>query len=163
MHFSAVLALAATALALPSPSVPATHRLHEKRDFLSAEWIRGKEVPHDALLPVRIGMSQQNLDRGHDLLMEVSDPESPKYGKHYTADEVADIFAPSEHTVEQIKSWLHESGVHAERVSHSVNKQWLQFDANAAELSGLLKTKFHEFMHVPTQKMHVACDEYALP
>ena len=161
MHVSTVLAFAATALALPS--VPATHRLHEKRDFISADWIRGKEVPHDALLPVRIGMSQQNLDRGHDLLMDVSDPDSPKYGKHYSAEEVAEIFAPSEHTAERIKSWLHESGIHAERVSQSWNKQWMQFDASAAELSSLLKTKFHEFMHVPTSKTHVACDECVLP
>lgn len=28
-----------------------------------------------------------------ELLMEVSDPTSPKHGQHYTAEEVADLFA----------------------------------------------------------------------
>lgn len=39
----------------------------------------------------------------------------------------------------------------------------MQFDATAAELGGLLKTKFHEYTHGPTQDKHVACDEYYVP
>lgn len=99
------------------------------------------------------------MDRAEDLLMEVSDYESPKYGKHYTAQEVAEIFAPSQETVDALKTWLHESGITGSRVSQSVNKQWLQFDANTGELSALLKTKYHEFYHAETGTTHVACDE----
>lgn len=155
MQLFNLLALAAAVSAVPS----GTHKLHEKRDSISPEWIKGKEVPHHEILPVRIGMQQQNLDRGHDLLMEVSDPSSARYGQHYSPEEVADVFAPSANAVETIREWLHDSGIDRKRVSQSWNKQWMQFDANARELGQLLNTKFYEHLHEPTGKTHVACDE----
>lgn len=127
--------------------------------LISASQIRGNEVPHNALHPVRIGMLQSNMDRAEELLMEVSDHESPKYGQHYSSEEVAEIFAPSQESVDAIRTWLHESGIIASRVSQSFNKQWLQFDASTEELSALLKTKYHEFYHPETGTTHVACDE----
>lgn len=164
MHFTTFLAFTATAaFAAPAPAPGPTHKLHEKRDWLSDHWTRGREVHHEALLPVRIGMQQANMENAEALLMEVSDQDSPKYGQHYTAEEVADIFAPAEATVETIKAWLHESGIHPHRVSQSWNKQWMQFDASAQELGDLLKTKYHEYLHGPTGKTHVACDQYDIP
>ena len=78
-------ALAAGAAALPA-SVPYT--VHERRG--ASSWFENTDVkPNGRInLPVRIGLTQNNLDRGHDLLMEVADPSSDKYGKHYTQKEV---------------------------------------------------------------------------
>ena len=71
-------------------------------------------------------MTQQNLHKGHDLLMEVSMPSSSKYGKHYTSDEINSIFAPSKSTFDSIHDWLESAGIQAEKISQSVNKQWMQ-------------------------------------
>ena len=62
---SAALICAVTAV--PSPR----HVLHERRDFEDETWIRRREVPAGKKLPVRIGMTQSNLDNAHDLLMEM--------------------------------------------------------------------------------------------
>jgi len=40
-----------------------------------------------------------------------SQHDSPKYGQHYTAEEVHDIFAPSLSAVESIRDWLVASGI----------------------------------------------------
>jgi tripeptidyl-peptidase-1 len=51
--------------------------------------------------------------------------DSPKYGQYYTAEEVAEIFAPSQATVDSVREWLVSTGIPAEKISQSVNKQWM--------------------------------------
>jgi len=34
------------------------------------------------------GLKQQNIHKGHDFLMDVSDPTSPNYGNHWTPEQV---------------------------------------------------------------------------
>lgn len=54
--------------ALPAP---VTHSLHEKRSSLPRLWARGDRVDRNAILPVRIGLSQQNMEDSYSHLMEV--------------------------------------------------------------------------------------------
>lgn len=95
--------------------------------------------------------------------MEVSRHDSPKYGKWYSAEEIVDIFAPKEATVDAVRSWLEGAGIAAHRISQSANKQWIQFDASIDEAEELLKTKYHVYEHKVSGKTHVACDHYSVP
>lgn len=63
----------AVAIAALSGAVPAPikHVLHEKRDRQSIDWVKGARVERDAVLPIRIGLTQNNLEKGYDLLMDV--------------------------------------------------------------------------------------------
>jgi tripeptidyl-peptidase-1 len=72
---------------------------------------------------------------------------------------VVEIFAPSQETVDAINEWLISAGIAAEKISQSVNKQWIQFDASAEDLEALLHTKYHVYEHTETGKTAVACDE----
>ena len=84
-------AAAAAAFATLSNALPtsANHVVHEKRSG-SSSWspMQGVKPDRRITLPVRIGLTQSNLHRGDDILMEVSDPTSDKYGKHLTIEEV---------------------------------------------------------------------------
>lgn len=69
MLTSLLVALVASAAAVPtkSPSI-----VHEKRELFHASQHRKLQpVSKDAVLPVRIGLTQSNLDRGYDHLMEM--------------------------------------------------------------------------------------------
>lgn len=67
--FIALLTVLATlADAVPAP---ATHSLHEKRSSLPRLWARGDRVDRNAILPVRIGLSQQNMEDSYAHLMDV--------------------------------------------------------------------------------------------
>jgi tripeptidyl-peptidase-1 len=61
------------AIAALSNAAPASikHALHEKRQNPSLDWVKGARIEATAILPMRIGLTQSNLDKGHDLLMEV--------------------------------------------------------------------------------------------
>ncbi|KAJ5112796.1 hypothetical protein N7532_000841 [Penicillium argentinense] len=153
-------AVAASVLALPTAH---EYEVHERRDYIPSSWVERKRLHGSASLPVRIGLTQNNLDYGHELLMEMSNPASDNYGKHMTASEVHDLFAPSQDSVDSVRDWLESSGIASNRISHSTNKQWIQFDADAEELEKLLNTEYYVYSHSETGRPHVACREYHVP
>ena len=133
--------------------------LHEKRLDLLNNPFRTRRVDGETLLPIRIALKQRNLEHGYDHLMETSHPESPKYGQHWTADQVHDAFAPHKSSVQTIKSWLQSSGIlEDEMVSR---KGWLAFDIPASEAERLFSTKYFE--HEDLQgNVRVGCDRYSI-
>lgn len=166
MHLQLLLlgALAATATAVPSPGTHGSrpHVVHEERAQAPRSWIKRNAVPGEAMLPMRIGLKQRNLERGHDLLMDVANHASPNYGRHYTAAEVIDLFAPEEATVAAVRAWLEGAGIAPGRISLSANKAWLQFDAKASEAEALLRTEYHFYEH-HSSDVNIACDRYHVP
>ncbi|KAG4030402.1 hypothetical protein MFRU_012g01380 [Monilinia fructicola] len=157
-----VVSLAIVALASAAPS-SVKHVVHEKRNAPPSDWVKGSRIEGSAIVPMRIGLTQSNLDNGYDYLMEISDPDSPKYGKYWSSKEVHDKFAPPEETLKSVKTWLTSSGIHHSRISHYENKGWLAFDASIEEVERLLKAEFHEHEHKHSPSVRVGCDEYHLP
>ncbi|OQE42187.1 hypothetical protein PENCOP_c004G05160 [Penicillium coprophilum] len=153
------LAIAALSGAVPAP---VKHVLHEKRSE-HVDWVKGERIKRDSVLPVRIGLTQNNLEKGEEYLMAVSDPSSPKYGQYWSADEVHDMFAPSKDTVHTVRRWLESSGIHESRIVHSDNKGWLAFDAYVQEVEDLFKAEFYEHEHASTSSMKIGCEEYHVP
>ncbi|KAL7623689.1 hypothetical protein AAE478_005241 [Parahypoxylon ruwenzoriense] len=148
-------------------SIPDTHIQHEKRSELQARsWTKVERAIPEALLPMRIGLKQQNLQSGHDLLMDISErsnPESKNYGKHLSAEEVVRFFAPSEESVNAVKDWLIGAGIPSNTIAQSSNKQWIQFDAPVSQVEDLLMTDYHVWEHIDTEVKNIACDEYHVP
>ena len=62
------LAIAALSAAIPTP---VKHVLHEKRELPARDWVKGDRIANDAVLPIRIGLAQNNLEKGEQYLMEV--------------------------------------------------------------------------------------------
>ena len=70
-----------------------------------------------------------------------------------------DLFAPTQKSVDDVRSWLESAGIAKDRITQSVNKQWIQFDADAEELEKLLHTEYYVYSHSETGRSHVACRE----
>lgn len=71
MYISNLALLGLFASQVAAVPVPADHVLHERRGHVPSAWVKRDRLDPSATLPVRIGMSQQNLDKGYDLLLEV--------------------------------------------------------------------------------------------
>ena len=69
------------------------------------------------------------------------------------------MFAPKQESVDTVREWLESSGIEPHRISQSVNKQWMQFDATPAEAEDLLKTEYYVYEHTSTGSTHIGCDE----
>ena len=51
--------------------VPASHIVHERQlDHWAERWEKRDRVPESALLPMRIGLRQLNLEQGRSMLAE---------------------------------------------------------------------------------------------
>ncbi|KAK8038492.1 tripeptidyl-peptidase sed1 [Apiospora rasikravindrae] len=145
-------------------AIPHDHVKHERRTVEQGRrWVKLKRADAQATLPMRIGLKQQNLEKGHDLLMDISDPTSKNYGKHLTSTEVADFFAPSNTSVVVVKDWLVEAGIPASTISQSLNRQWIQFDVPVHQAEDLLATDYHIYEHEDSGVQTVACEEYHVP
>jgi tripeptidyl-peptidase I len=114
-------------------------------------------------MPVKIAIRQRNLEHGHDMLMDISDPASPNFGKHMTSKEVADFFSPARESIIAIREWLAGAGIGTDRHTISTSRSWIKFDASVEELEELIQAEYYTFTHKETNQEHVACDEYHVP
>lgn len=81
----------------------------EWEDALLAErqgWIQGLEAPRSAPIEFLIGLRLRNADKLEKLLMEVSDPRSAQYGKHYSKEQMYELTRPYQSTIDQVTQWL---------------------------------------------------------
>ncbi|KAH8817299.1 Pro-kumamolisin, activation domain-containing protein [Xylogone sp. PMI_703] len=144
--------------------VPNTHALHERHtSSMAKHWAKREKLPRTAVLPMRIGLKQSNLDMGHSRLMEISTPGSAHYGKHMTSEEVIEFFAPAQSSVDAVMDWLVSSGIAPSRISQSTNKQWIQFDAAVDEVEDLLVADFYLWETSSGEHKDIACEEYHVP
>ncbi|KAK9776698.1 putative Peptidase S53 domain-containing protein [Seiridium cardinale] len=158
--------LLAAVVALPLCSAAPTtssHVSHEQRRSQDRLWTRSNRVDSSAVLPMRIALTQSNLEKGPELLMEVSHPSSPKYGQYWSTSEVHDLFAPAEEAVKSVKGWIASFGIEPSRIAHSDSKGWLAFDASASEVEAMFDTQFYEYSLGDTGKVRIGCDEYSVP
>lgn len=65
------------ALTVSVMAVPLVHdySLHERRGSVPKAWTEGQKLDGNVSLPVRIGLTQSNLDYGHELLMNLYEPK----------------------------------------------------------------------------------------
>jgi tripeptidyl-peptidase I len=90
--FVALGGIAATISAVPA-TVPYT--VHEKRDVLasSSKWQqRDVKLDRRTTIPMSIALKQRNLESGPDFLMDVSNPKSANYGKHWSTEKVCSSY-----------------------------------------------------------------------
>lgn len=75
MHFSLAFAVTTLIAFASAKPVPETHVVHEKRGLphhvSASQWVKRDRVDKRAILPMRIGLVQSNLHKGHDWLMDV--------------------------------------------------------------------------------------------
>ncbi|KAN0104205.1 subtilisin-like protein [Hyaloscypha variabilis] len=160
---SFVALLAAAVATVNAVAIPAHHEVHEKRETLHPRWTKRDRVESHKVFQMRIGLKQSNLEKGYEHLIDVSDPASPNFAKHWTSEEVVEAFRPSQQTEDEVRNWLIDSGIPSQRITHTDNKAWFAFFATASEAEKLLFTEFHEFEDSVTGGVIPACDQYHVP
>ncbi|RYP68682.1 hypothetical protein DL770_008406 [Monosporascus sp. CRB-9-2] len=140
------------------------HVVHEKRTQTAQVWKRlPTSINPDAILPVAIALTQENLGSAENELLSVSDPLSPHFARYWSPARVAAHFSAADQTFATVTSWLEESGIPKRRLKGSNGGDWILFNATVQEAELLLKTKYHLFTRQNAQEAHLGCDEYSLP
>ncbi|KDQ07914.1 hypothetical protein BOTBODRAFT_166414 [Botryobasidium botryosum FD-172 SS1] len=134
----------------------------ESRLHIPSGWSKRDGLDKRAAISMRINLKQNNLDRGEELLIAVSDPDSPKYGQHYSPEEVMDLFAPSKQSVDAVRDWLVGAGLLPHRVVYSHPHGALLLNVTIAEAEDLLQAEYNIYEHESGQP-HIACTSYSVP
>ncbi|KAJ6255895.1 Aorsin [Drechslerella dactyloides] len=143
---------------IASPVPYSKYVVHESRRFLPQGWERDSRLAANLQVPVKIGLTQTNLHIGEELLLHVSHPDSPSYGKHWTADEVRRKFTPSQESYTAVSTWLRASGIR-----HTLDARgWISFNTSVAKVKEILRTEYYLYEHTSGQ-MHIGCESYSLP
>ncbi|SPO00049.1 related to serine protease [Cephalotrichum gorgonifer] len=167
MRLDTLLVVAATALTtIATPVTQARHHdsghvEHERRSVRTA-WAKASRLPRSHTLPLRIGLTQRNLDRADEFINDVSNPGSPSYGRHWSEEEVIKTFAPAQESVDEVLAWLEGEGISRDRTTVSRGGNWISLTATRNEAERLLRTEYHIYRHEDGQS-HVACDSYHVP
>lgn len=169
--FRAVFAFAAglAFTALPASGLPSiNYVLHEARNPAAAgqvnnprHWKRGNRLDPDAIVPLRIGLTQNNLHLGYEKLMDVAHPSSDRFGKHLSEEEVHELFAPADETFTEVHSWLVSMGINETDIRQYTNKGWLAVDLPVSKIEDMFYAQYHEHEHEGVLK--IGCDKYHVP
>lgn len=64
MHLQGIGLLVAYAASAVALSTPHKHVSHEKRDAPPKKWVKRETLSRDAILPMRFGLKQSNIENG---------------------------------------------------------------------------------------------------
>ncbi|RPD60145.1 subtilisin-like protein [Lentinus tigrinus ALCF2SS1-7] len=128
-------------------------------------WSIHRRADPDATLPLKFTLAQSNIHNLDAYLLDVADPKSPNYGKHWTPAKVADTFRPSKETVDTVHSWLvNDAGIDVQKIRLSKNGDALHLDLTVAEAEDLLGAEYFVYRHSDDGMTHVGCHQgYTLP
>ncbi|KAI9509937.1 subtilisin-like protein [Russula earlei] len=149
-------------LVAAAPSRRANYVVHERRAAEPVAWMKTRRLGGHNVLPLRVGLAQQNLHELEDLLMSIAHPDSPTYGQHWSPERVAAHFSPSEDTISTVKDWLTTEGFRGDRIRVSPSKGWIDVNATVSEIESLLNTEYHVYTH-PSGHEQISCESYSLP
>ncbi|KAL7920588.1 subtilisin-like protein [Trichoderma austrokoningii] len=112
-HFQPLLLLLACVLVSCSAAA-----LLPKNSFMAERNLKRSLGPGFPV-QIQIAISQNNVDQAIESLLKISDPTSPEYGQHWSAQKVATAFAPSKQSLKAVIDWLSSVGIPPARLSPS--------------------------------------------
>ncbi|KAF2416266.1 tripeptidyl peptidase-like protein [Tothia fuscella] len=148
-----------------SEFIPNSSDIHispQKRMAGPNRWYKISRLDPQAILPVRIALTQQNLDQAEGWLRGVSDPSSSHFAQWWTAEDVKQKFAPSKQAVKDVLRWLGDSGIDTARLKKSSSSGESRFNATIKEMEDLLQSNYHVYRH-SDRVLYGRCDGYRLP
>ncbi|KAF5359013.1 hypothetical protein D9758_004874 [Tetrapyrgos nigripes] len=150
--------LARFTLAAPSLATPKVkHSIREPNG-----WTREGLPSADHLIELRIGLNQPNIQVLEDHLLEISDPDHYRYGQHLSKQEVEDLAAPHEASLELVNEWLASHGIQEEDLSRSPARDWVIVKVPVTLAESMLDTTYHVWKHSDGDYL-VRTTSYSLP
>jgi len=94
----------------------------------NSKWSLLEPASPDEFVTFTIALKQSNLELLEQMLMDDSDPDSPKYGKHFTRKQITDIVSAPLPVQESVLQWINEVAV-AYELENSIISIWNSGDS----------------------------------
>ncbi|KAK4495342.1 hypothetical protein PRZ48_013673 [Zasmidium cellare] len=124
-------------------AVQATSAAIVKRAPANHGWQRIAPAPRDGSIKLHIAVRQ--ADGGNAVeqqLLRASDPKSPTFRRHLTAEEVAKLSQPADESVGAVQDWLRSCGLTTTTaLAHGI----YEVETNISDAEALLNASYHVF------------------
>lgn len=109
-------------------------------------WVKLDKVKPDTELKITFALKQENVEHLENILLKVSDPDSPFYGRYLTIEEITDLVSPSDEAIKIVQTWLKRKGVHD--CDLTMNRDFLECTLPCKTAEEILQgTVFSYFKH----------------
>lgn len=88
-------------------------------------WVKYSSASPNHVLRLRIALPQPQFHVLEQHLMEISDPDHERYGKHLSKDQVDDLVRPYDESLRLVTEWLGKWEIYEEDISRSAAKDWV--------------------------------------
>lgn len=89
-------------------------------------WVKHGLPRPDHNINLRIGLPQPNFKLLEQHLYEVSDPDHERYGQHLSKEEVEELVAPHQESIDSVNKWLASFGIKGDDIQRSPAKDWVK-------------------------------------
>ncbi|EJD07658.1 subtilisin-like protein [Fomitiporia mediterranea MF3/22] len=125
--------------------------------------VHSEDAAPDHVLDMRIGLKQDKFDKLVEELYQVSDPRHERYGAHLSKEDVEDLIAPHEDSVNTVEAWLTHHGISLDSVQRSPAGDWLTISIPVSMAERMLSAKYSVFHNPSTDSYVVRTTSYSLP
>jgi tripeptidyl-peptidase-1 len=113
---------------------------------LPANWFRlDGAKPAERRVDLLIALKQRNLDQLDSTFWAVSTPGNPRYGKHLSMEQIADLIAPTNENIVKVLFWLKSQGVRDAKLLKS--RDFITCSVTVAQAEEIFAVKFHNYQH----------------
>ncbi len=141
-----------------------SNKLVTHRSEYAARTLNGYMPAEDLTITMHISLRlpEDGVQSAARHLHDISNPSSPNFGQHWSAQKVARHFAPRATVVQNIRSWLKTSGISRIKLSH--DQSHLSFVTTISNAEKLLATKYFYVNDMEgVSKKTLGVVEYSLP
>uniref|UniRef100_A0A7S4LNF2 subtilisin n=1 Tax=Oxyrrhis marina TaxID=2969 RepID=A0A7S4LNF2_OXYMA len=126
-----------------------------------AGWIRAGRTPRGDMIELHFAVKQQNTQQLEQVLLAVSSPSSPDYGKHLSNHQVHELLKPAPQHLAAVENWLSAAGVTAERATP--NGDIIVAKVTVEQAEALLSAEYVRLEHGSGAVTDRTPDGYSLP
>lgn len=158
-----LLAVTMASLAVAKPT-PAPAMVIKESVSAPPQWVRRGPAPDTHTINLQIGLKQQGMAHLESKLLDISDPDSPNYGKWLSQDEIKPYTQPSSESVQAVKKWLANHGIEEKMEKRSIAGDWMTAEVTIAQARELLgDADFAVWEHRSTKELLIRTTEYSVP
>ncbi|EGC33182.1 hypothetical protein DICPUDRAFT_154796 [Dictyostelium purpureum] len=108
-----------------------------------SNWIQHNRAGKHEIVNFHVALNQRNLDVLESTLLDVSNPESPNYGKYWDMESVLALVAPEQSVVDQVAQFLRNSGCQ----SIEVHSDFIKASAPVSAVEKMFSVDMFNYKH----------------
>jgi tripeptidyl-peptidase-1 len=120
-------------------------------------WTKKFPPPPDHSIALKIALPQPNFHILESHLYEISDPFHERYGAHLSKEEVEELVAPHQDSIDMVNEWLASHGIQESDLSRSPARDWVTIKVPLSLAENMLNTVSDGLGRCPWHLIHLEC------